>query len=105
MGQRVSGGADKGNTKMLLAVLLVRSLLLLNLLKSGSFGVSADVILTHLAGVKLTHLGEYGGFLAADNVDPGASSGDQGINATRCWDSGDGAGTWMLSKYDPALSA
>ncbi|SHI52180.1 hypothetical protein, partial [Pollutimonas bauzanensis] len=30
--------------------------------------VSADVILTHCAGVKLTHLGEYGGFLAADYV-------------------------------------
>ncbi|WP_218951521.1 hypothetical protein, partial [Eoetvoesiella caeni] len=42
--------------------------------------VSADVILTHCAGVKLTHLGEYGGFLAAGYVDPGASSGNQGIN-------------------------
>ena len=54
-------------------------------------GVSAAVILTHCAGVKVTHLGEYGGFLAADDVDPGGSSGDQGIDAARGWNSGDGA--------------
>ncbi|WP_175216793.1 SOS response-associated peptidase, partial [Achromobacter marplatensis] len=37
-------------------------------------GVSADVILTHRVGVNLTHLGNDGGLLAADNVDSGASS-------------------------------
>jgi hypothetical protein len=47
---------------------------------------------TRIAGsVKLTHLGEYGGFLAADYVDSGGSSGNQGIDAARCWNSGDGA--------------
>ncbi|WP_251866016.1 hypothetical protein, partial [Achromobacter sp. Marseille-Q4962] len=44
----------------------------------SSFGVSAGVILTHPVGVNLTHLGNDGGFLATDNVDSGASSGDQG---------------------------
>src|SRR5690606_35627259 len=39
--------------------------------------VSAGVILTHPVGVNLTHLGNDGGFLATDNVDSGASSGDQ----------------------------
>jgi hypothetical protein len=34
------------------------------------FHVSAGVILTHVVGVKMTHLGEYGGILAAD---PGKS--------------------------------
>ncbi|OWT61680.1 host specificity protein J, partial [Achromobacter marplatensis] len=42
-----------------------------------SISVSADVILTHRVGVNLTHLGNDGGLLAADNVDSGASSGDQ----------------------------
>lgn len=45
--------------------------------------VSADVILTHPVGVNLTHLGNDGGFLATDNVDSGASSGDQGNGASR----------------------
>jgi len=38
-------------------------------------GVGAEVILTHCAEVKVTHLGEDDGLLAVD-VDPGASSGD-----------------------------
>src|SRR5690606_27689133 len=33
-------------------------------------------------GVNLTHLGNDGGFLATDNVDSGASSGDQGNGAS-----------------------
>ncbi|MGB6100363.1 MAG: TniQ family protein [Comamonas sp.] len=37
--------------------------------------VGAEVILTHCAEVKVTHLGEDDGLLAVD-VDPGASSGD-----------------------------
>ena len=45
--------------------------------------VSADVILTHPVGVNLTHLGNDGGFLATDNVDSGASSGDQSNGASR----------------------
>ncbi|WP_233155040.1 hypothetical protein, partial [Candidimonas nitroreducens] len=43
----------------------------------SSQSVSVDVILTHPVGVNLTHLGNDGGFLATDNVDSGASSGDQ----------------------------
>lgn len=46
-------------------------------------GVSAGVILTHPVGVNLTHLGNDGGFLATDNVDSGASSGDQSNGASR----------------------
>ena len=38
------------------------------------------IILTHFVGVKLTHLGEDGGFLAAADVDSGASSGNQGFD-------------------------
>ena len=38
--------------------------------------VSAEVILTHCAEVKVTHLGEDDGLFGAVDVDPGASSGD-----------------------------
>jgi len=38
--------------------------------------VSAGVILTHCAEVKVTHLGEDDGFFGAVDVDPGGSSGD-----------------------------
>lgn len=41
-------------------------------------GVSADVKLTRVAEVKLTHLGEDGGFGTA-YVDPGAVRGDSGV--------------------------
>jgi transposase InsO family protein len=67
--------------------------------------VSAGVILIHFVGVKLTHLGEHGGFWAADDVDPGASSGDQGAGPSRCGDSGDRATTGLLTQYGEAVSA
>ena len=38
--------------------------------------VAAEVILTHCAEVKVTHLGEDDGFFGAVDVDPGAGSGD-----------------------------
>jgi hypothetical protein len=53
--------------------------------------VTAHVILTHLAAVKLTRPGEDAGLLAAAYVDSGGSSGNQGIDAARCWNSRDGA--------------
>jgi hypothetical protein len=52
------------------------------------FHVSAGVILTHVVGVKMTHLGEDGGILAADDADPEAGSGDQGTCPSRCGDTG-----------------
>ena len=52
-------------------------------IKKNVIVVSADVILTHPVGVNLTHLGNDGGFLATDNVDSGASSGDQSNGASR----------------------
>lgn len=39
--------------------------------------VSAGVILIHFVEVKLTHLGDDGGLLAAEDAYPEASSGDQ----------------------------
>jgi hypothetical protein len=69
---------------------------------SYSFIVTAHVILTHLAAVKLTRPGEDAGLLAADYVDSGGSSGNQGIDAARCWNSRDGA-PCGLGQYDPAL--
>ncbi|QGB08030.1 hypothetical protein [Bordetella holmesii] len=67
--------------------------------------VSADVILTHRVGVNLTHLGDDGGLLAADNVDSGASSGDQGNGASRRQHSGDGQAAGLLTQHDQAVSA
>ncbi|AHV93305.1 putative transposase [Bordetella holmesii ATCC 51541] len=68
-------------------------------------GVSADVILTHRVGVNLTHLGDDGGLLAADNVDSGASSGDQGNGASWRQHSGDGQAAGLLTQHDQAVSA
>ena len=60
-------------------------------------GVSAGVILIHFVGVKMTHLGEDGGFLAADDADPGAGSGDQGIRPSRRGNSGDRKAAWLFA--------
>jgi hypothetical protein len=59
--------------------------------------VSAGVILIHFVGVKMTHLGEDGGFLAADDADPGAGSGDQGIRPSRRGNSGDRKAAWLFA--------
>jgi hypothetical protein len=55
----------------------------------NALSVSAGVILTHFAGVKVTHLGDDGGHLAAGDVASGASSGDKGIGAPRIGYPGD----------------
>jgi hypothetical protein len=59
--------------------------------------VSAGVILTHCVGVKMTHMGDDGGFWAAADVDPGASSGDQGIGTSRHCDTRDCAAAELLA--------
>src|SRR5690606_39975875 len=53
------------------------------------FIVIAEVKLTPCAEVILTPLGEDGGLLSRRDVDPGASSGDQGFRTTRSLDSAD----------------
>jgi hypothetical protein len=59
--------------------------------------VSARVILTPCAEVRVTHLGEYGGFLEAADVDPGASSGDTSHGPTGRRDQGDREASGMLT--------
>jgi len=59
--------------------------------------VSARVILTPCDEVKVTHLGEYGGFLEAADVDPGASSGDTSNGPTGRRDQGDREAGGMLA--------
>lgn len=66
--------------------------------------VSAGVKLTHLAEVKLTHLGKDGGQEAAD-VDPGGSSGDSSFGKTRAKPSRDSARGWLFAQYGAAISA
>lgn len=53
--------------------------------KTKGLAVSARVILTHFVGVKLTHLGEDGGLLAAADVDSGASSGRCPAESCNIW--------------------
>ena len=52
----------------------------------------------------MTHLGDDGGFWAAD-VDPGASSGDTSDGLVGRRDSGDGAGVGLLAQHGAAVSA
>ena len=51
--------------------------------------VNAEVKMTPIAEVKLTHLGEDDGFLSRRDVDPGASGGDSDSGTTRSLDSAD----------------
>lgn len=57
------------------------------------------------AGVNLTHLGEDGSFSAADDVDPGASSGDTSVGAKGDGDPGDREADGLLAQYGAALPA
>lgn len=66
--------------------------------------VSAEVILTHIAEVKLTHLGKHGGKEAAD-VDPGAGSGDSSVGKTRRRSAGDRAADGVFAQYGAPLPA
>jgi hypothetical protein len=59
--------------------------------------VSAGVILTHFVEVKLTHLGEDGGLLAAEDAYPGAGSGNQSDGAAWHENSRDRARAWVLA--------
>jgi hypothetical protein len=68
------------------------------------FAVSAGIKLTHLAGVKLIHLGKDGGQEAAD-VDPGGSSGDPSFGKTRGKSSGDSAADGLFAQHGAAISA
>jgi transposase len=52
----------------------------------------------------MTHLGEDGGFWAAENADPGAGSGDQSACPSRGADSGHCAAAWLFAQYGEALS-
>ena len=66
--------------------------------------VSADVKLTHCAGVNLTHPGDDGGLLAVD-VDPGASSGDTSDGPQGRGDQADCAAAGLLAQYRSAIPA
>ena len=66
--------------------------------------VSAGLILTHCAEVKVTPLGEDDGLCGAVDVDPGASSGDTSDGPTR-GDASDRAGTGLFAQHGSALSA
>ena len=70
----------------------------------SSLDVSADVKLTHCAGVKVTHLGEDGGLLAVD-VDPGASSGDTCDGPQGRGDQGNSQAAWLLAQHRAAVLA
>ena len=66
--------------------------------------VSAEVILTHIAEVKLTHLGKDGGKEAAD-VDPGAGSGDSSVGKTRRRSTGDRSADGVFAQYGSPVPA
>jgi len=59
--------------------------------------VSADVILSRLAEVKVDHLSEDGGFGTAD-ADSGASRGSTGIKASGQEHSSDRARAWIVAR-------
>jgi ATP-dependent DNA ligase len=59
--------------------------------------VSGGVILIHCVGVKLTHLGDDGGLLAAEDTYPGAGSGDQSHGPAGHGNSGDSTGARLLA--------
>ena len=60
--------------------------------------VNADVKLTRVAEVKLTHLGEDGGFGTA-YVDPGAVRGDSGVVSARQEHQRDCQGAWGVAEH------
>jgi hypothetical protein len=64
--------------------------------------VNADVKLTPVAEVEVTHLGEDGGFEAAD-ADSGASSGDTGVSKAGAWGSSDRAGVGGVAQHGAAV--
>ncbi len=65
---------------------------------AGCSSVNADVKLTRVAEVKLTHLGEDGGFGTA-YVDPGAVRGDSGVVSARQEHQRDCQGAWGVAEH------
>jgi hypothetical protein len=76
----------------------------LKVVAAASEDVSADVKLTHCAEVKVTHLGDDGGFLAVD-VDPGASSGDTCDGPQGRRDQGDSPAAGLFAQHRQAVRA
>ena len=66
--------------------------------------VDADVKLTRVAEVKLTHLGENGGFGTA-YVDPGAVRGDSGVVSAGQEHQGYRQGAWGVAEHGPGPPA
>jgi aryl carrier-like protein len=75
------------------------------LFENPNIAVSAEVILTHLAEGKVTHLGEDGGFQSRRDADPGASSGDSGFEQTGSIDPAGCPGDGTVTQYGTAVSA
>jgi hypothetical protein len=67
--------------------------------------VSAEVKLTHPAEVKLTHLGEHGGFLSRLDVEPGAVSGDSRFEEAGSVHPADRARDRLVAQHGAAVSA
>ena len=71
---------------------------LAEILSKKDLTVNADVKLTRVAEVKLTHLGEDGGFGTA-YVDPGAVRGDSGVVSARQEHQRDCQGAWGVAQH------
>jgi hypothetical protein len=71
----------------------------------GLQSVSADVKMTHLAEVNLTHLGGARWRLFAADAESGASSGNQGVGKTWNGGAGDSEADGYLAQYGASLSA
>ncbi len=68
-------------------------------------GVAAEVILTHCAEVKVTHLGEDDGLFGAVDVDPGGSSGDTSDGPKGRGSQSDRQAAQLLAQHRAAVSA
>ena len=67
--------------------------------------VSAEVILTHCAEVKVTHLGEDDGLFGAVDVDPGECSGDTSYGPQGRSGQVDRQAAWLLAQHGSAIPA
>ena len=67
--------------------------------------VAAEVILTHRAEVKVTHLGEDDALFGAVDVDPGGSSGDTSDGPKGRRGEVDREAAELLAQHGTALSA
>ncbi|MEO6623825.1 MAG: ATP-binding protein [Burkholderiaceae bacterium] len=78
---------------------------LLSLAAKVPFDVSAKVILTHCAKVKVTHLGHDDGFLGAVDVDPGGRSGDARDGPKGRIGKSHSQGAWVFAQHRAKVSA